>query len=134
MTKRPTRQRGELNSIRKPKAGRSAAATAARRKAFADAYLTNGHNATAAAIAAGFAAANAAKAGWRILRKPEVQRLVSTRAKQLAELADLNAANWAAELRAVALPIWAICSTPRESLFRWRNYLGTSRRLSLRSR
>lgn len=85
----------------RPKAGRSSRAGAARSAAFAASYLTNGHNATAAAIAAGYHAASARTAGWRLLRRPAVKLLLAARAEKLAELAELTTANWAAELRAV---------------------------------
>jgi hypothetical protein len=52
----------------KPKAGRSVAGTAARHAAFGEAYMTNGHNATAAAIAIGCAGTQLANAGWNCCR------------------------------------------------------------------
>lgn len=85
----------------KPKAGRSPLAAAARCAAFAEAYLTNGHNATAAAVAAGCTGSNLGNAGWKLLQKPAVQLLLAARAEKVAELAELNTENWAAELRAV---------------------------------
>lgn len=48
-------------------AGTSRKAVALRRKLFVDAYLTNGHNATQAAIAAGFSARTANRAGTRLV-------------------------------------------------------------------
>jgi phage terminase small subunit len=91
----------ESTTEKPTKAGRSSLAGAARNAAFSAAYLTNGHNATAAAIAAGCPAASARNAGWKMLRKPEVRLLIAARAEQLSEIAELNTANWATELRAV---------------------------------
>jgi hypothetical protein len=85
----------------KPKAGRSTLATAARIAAFAAAYMTNGHNATGAAKSAGCTGSQVANAGWKLLHHPEVQAILAASARRVSELADMNLANWAAELRAV---------------------------------
>lgn len=84
------------------RAGRSPEATAARHAAFVDAYLTNGHNAAAAALAAGFAGKGAKTAGWKMLQKPDVKALLAVRAAHVADLADMSVETWATELRAVA--------------------------------
>lgn len=84
------------------KVGRTAEANQARYLAFAEAYLTNGHNASAAAVAAGCTGSNMGNAGWKLLQKAEVQALIGARAKEIAELAGMTSATWAAELRAVA--------------------------------
>lgn len=84
------------------KAGHSRLAGAARCEAFAAAYLTNGHNATAAAIAAGCPPASAKNAGWKLLQKPEVKALLAVRAEKIAERAGMNAATWADQLQAVS--------------------------------
>ncbi len=82
-------------------AGRSQEATQARCIAFANAYLTNGHNAKAAAIAAGCKPGTAGNAGYRLLQKPAVKALLAVQAEQLADQAALNGANWAEVLRSV---------------------------------
>ena len=84
------------------KAGRSAGAVAQRRKLFVEAYLSNGHNAAQAAIAAGTGGKQPRAEGWKLLHHPEVQHLIATRAERVAELAEMNTATWARELRAVA--------------------------------
>jgi hypothetical protein len=84
------------------KAGRSAWAVAKRRKLFVEAYLSNGHNAAQAAIAAGTGGKQPRAEGWKLLHHPEVQHLIATRAERVAELAEMNTATWARELRAVA--------------------------------
>ena len=84
----------------KPKVGK--AGVDARNAAFVEAYLTNGQNAKAAAAAAGYSGSQLKHTGWRILQKPEVKRQIAERARQVAELAEMNTANWAAELCAVA--------------------------------
>ena len=75
------------------KAGRSAQAVAERQKTFVEAYLSNGHNAAQAAIAAG--------TGGKY-QKPAVQALLAKRAKEIAELVEMNTQNGAEELRAIA--------------------------------
>ncbi|HET6194605.1 MAG TPA: terminase small subunit [Acetobacteraceae bacterium] len=85
-----------------PRAGRSAAATAARYAAFAEAYMTNGQNAADAAAAAGCTGKHLKNAGWKLLQRPEVQALLAVRGRQVAELAEMTTENWAGELRAVA--------------------------------
>jgi phage terminase small subunit len=84
------------------KAGRSVAGTAVRHAAFVEAYLTNGHNATAAATAIGCAGKQLANAAWKLLHHPNVQRLLAARSREVAELAQMNTENWAAWLCAVA--------------------------------
>jgi hypothetical protein len=78
------------------------AGTAARHAAFVEAYLTNGHNATAAATAIGCAGRQLANAAWKLLHHPNVQRLLAARSRQVAEQHEMNTSNWAASLCAVA--------------------------------
>jgi phage terminase small subunit len=78
------------------------AGTAARHAAFVEAYLTNGHNATAAATAIGCTGKQIANAAWKLLHHPNVQRLLAARSREVAELAQMNTENWAASLCAVA--------------------------------
>lgn len=88
--------------VAKPKkTGHSPAAQAIRYAAFVEAYITNGQNASAAASAAGATGGRLGNAGYKLLQRPEVQQLLAARAEKVAELAELNTANWAAELRGV---------------------------------
>ena len=84
------------------KAGRSACAVAKRRKLFVEAYLSNGHNAAQAAIAAGTGGKRPRAAGWKLLHHPEVQRMIAERAQTVAERAEMSTEAWAYELRAIA--------------------------------
>lgn len=71
-------------------AGNSRAAAAQRRQRFIDAYLSNGHNATQAAITAGFSPKTACAQGQRLLRKVEVSGEIARAAKQAAVTAGLE--------------------------------------------
>ena len=84
------------------KAGASAQATAERRRLFVEAYLTNGHNGAEAAKAAGYASKHAKREAVRLLALPAVRSLVSARARQVAELAEMTTETWARDLRAIA--------------------------------
>jgi len=84
-----------------PRAGRSADAIAERRRQFVERYLANGHNAAAAAVAAGFSPKGAKKTGWQLLHEPDVAQAIQGRARELARLAELTTEQWAAQLRAV---------------------------------
>ena len=96
----------------KPKAKRKPTANRPRPKpkpsgdptadAFVEHYLTNNHNATAAARAAGLRARDYTSAGYRMLQKTAVRARLAERAQAVAELATMNTANWAAEVRALA--------------------------------
>ncbi len=84
------------------KAGRSAGAVAQRRKLFAEAYLSNGHNAAQAAIAAGTGGKQPRAEGWKLLHHPEVRRMIAERAQKVAEVVEMTTETWARELRAIA--------------------------------
>ena len=84
------------------KAGRSAGAVAQRRKLFAETYLSNGHNAAQAAIAAGTGGRQPRAEGWKLLHHPEVQRMIAERAQKVAEAAEMTTETWAREVRAIA--------------------------------
>ena len=84
------------------KAGRSAQAVAERQKTFVEAYLSNGHNAAQAAIAAGTGGKYPRAEGYKLMQKPAVQALLAKRAKEIAELVEMNTQNGAEELRAIA--------------------------------
>ena len=57
---------------------------------------------TAAARRAGYSAAGAGKAAWRLLRDPEVRRLVNEEMEKRAERVQLKQEDVVQELRAVA--------------------------------
>lgn len=66
-----------------------------KQKAFADAYLTNGGNATQAAIEAGYKEGTAYSIGWENLRKPEIAQYIAERqssieSKRLMTLQDIQ--------------------------------------------
>ena len=92
----------ENGPTKRVKAGASAQATAERRRLFVEAYLTNGHNGAEAARAAGYGARHAKGAAVRVLALPAVRALLAARARQVAELAEMNTDRWAADLMAVA--------------------------------
>lgn len=61
-----------------------------RRKAFIEAYLTNGGNASQAAVAAGFSEKTAGAAGSRLLKHVEVSTQIQQRRAKLAEKYELT--------------------------------------------
>jgi phage terminase small subunit len=83
------------------KAGRSAGAVAQRRRLFAEAFLSNGHNAAQAAIAAGTGGKQPRAEGWKLLHNPEVRRIIAARAQKVAEVAEMTTETWAAQVRAL---------------------------------
>ena len=76
---------------KRTKAGTSRVAAAARRAAFKAAYLANGHNATQAAITAGYSAKTAASQGQRLLRDVETSRELAEAAREVGDAAGLEA-------------------------------------------
>lgn len=79
MAKNPPKKEANVKN------GSSQAAAAGRRAIFIDAYLSNGQNATQAAIACGLSEKTAHSAGERMLRHVEVKGEIAKRAKDLAE-------------------------------------------------
>ncbi len=75
---------------RKPRAEIAVDKAAARRLAFARAYIANGRNATQAAIAAGLSAKTAGSSGQRMLKNVEVAALIAELAAPAAEIAGLT--------------------------------------------
>jgi len=69
----------------KPRAG-----TAERRQAFVQAYIANGHNATQAAIAAGYSEQTAYSQGQRLLRNVETQTELARLAHAVANITGLE--------------------------------------------
>ena len=72
------------------KAGTGKAAAAARREAFVQAYLANGHNATQAAITAGYSAKTAYSKGQQLLKRVETSRELAEMARKTGEDAGLT--------------------------------------------
>ena len=72
------------------KAGTSKASAAATRKAFVEAFLTNGENITKSAIEAGFSAKTAYQAGSRLLKDVRVSSEINRRRTEVIAAAELN--------------------------------------------
>lgn len=70
------------------KAGTSKLAAADRHKAFVEAYLSNGRNATQAAITAGYSPKTAAVKGSQLLTDVKISALVEVRAAAVQEAAE----------------------------------------------
>lgn len=85
MAKRPVKPRGKRSS--------SEASAAERRKLFVEALLSNGRNATQAALAAGFSPKSAHSQGGRLLRHVEVVALLQQRSAELAQKYELTTEN-----------------------------------------
>lgn len=77
-------------------------ATLLRRKVFVERWLTNGNNATEAAIYAGYSAHSANVRGSELLATSEVQELIGSRAQRLLKTAELSTERWAKEMAAIA--------------------------------
>jgi phage terminase small subunit len=73
------------------KAGSSQGSAAARRRIFADAYITNGGNATQAAIACGLSPASAGSTGQRMAKHAEVVAMIAEKQAALAQKYELTA-------------------------------------------
>lgn len=77
----------------KTKASSSKQAAADRRHAFVEAYITNGGNATQAALTAGFAPKSAYSQGHNLLKHHETIRMLEERRKNLAQKYELTTEN-----------------------------------------
>lgn len=89
---------------RKPrvKAGTSKSAALARRKAFAQAYITNGRNGTQAAITAGFSPNGADVTAAQLLGEPRVREMLAELAAPAAERAGVSIERTLQELARLA--------------------------------
>lgn len=94
--------RAAANPSRRPKAGTSRAAATNRRRLFARAYIANGHNATRAAIEAGFSAKTARSQGQRLLTDVDVRRELAEVAERSCLAADLGVDRTLQELACIA--------------------------------
>lgn len=72
---------------KKAKAGTSKASTAQRKALFVEAYITNGGNATEAAIAAGFTKRSAGSRGHELVKDREISAAISQRKAEALESA-----------------------------------------------
>jgi phage terminase small subunit len=104
MRRRPPRsaERQALHQKVERISGNSPAAALARYRAFAEAYLTNGQNATLAAEQAGYRGKRVTYAAWKLVRHPKVAAIIEARAREVSEAAAMSTENWARHLRAVA--------------------------------
>lgn len=75
---------------RKPMAGQTIESATSRKRAFVEAYLTNGGNASQAAVAAGFSEKTAGAAGSRLLKTVEVSTQLRQRRSELAQKYELT--------------------------------------------
>jgi phage terminase small subunit len=101
----------QLMSAKCVKAGNGQAAAAARRGVFVQAYMTNGHNATQAAITAGFSAKTAYSQGQRLLKHVEISGQLAEMAREAGNAAGLTVERVLEEVRRLSF------SDPRK-LFR----------------
>jgi hypothetical protein len=83
------------------RAGNSQVAAATRRRLVVENYLRNGHNATQAAIDAGYAPRNAKVTAARIMQCPDVRAEIAGRAAEVAEKAEMTTERWAQQVSAI---------------------------------
>jgi phage terminase small subunit len=100
-----------VSSTKRVKAGNGQAAAAARRGVFVQAYIANGHNATQAAITAGFSAKTAYSQGQRLLKHVEISGQLAEMAREAGNAAGLTVERVLEEVRRLSF------SDPRK-LFR----------------
>lgn len=82
----------------KPKNGTSKAAAMDKKRLFVEAYVTNGGNATDAAIQAGYTPGGAGKQGYRMTKDPEIVSMIETRKQQLFDRMDRERVSRAVEI------------------------------------
>jgi len=106
--------------------------TAERRQAFVQAYITNGHNATQAAIAAGYSPKGARVQGLRLLTNDNIQTELATLAEKTADAADVKAEDVLREAASIAFaPVpdepltWAVKVKALEMLMKHLNLFET---------
>lgn len=74
----------------KTKPGQRKVSVEQRRALFIEAFLSNGENATQAALAAGFSASSAASQGSRLLKNDKVSQEIARRRSEVLESAELT--------------------------------------------
>jgi len=89
-------------STKRVKAGTSKGAAAARKVAFAHAYIVNGMNGDAAAVTAGFSPKTAGQQASRLLKDVKVQALIAEATEKAAKIAGLNVERTLREIARVA--------------------------------
>lgn len=94
-------QRQKQKPLQGTKAGCSKEAAMARREQFIAAYLTNGNNGAAAAIAAGFSPACARQKAYVLLKDPAVAARVAKKQEMVAFEAGLSIERWAKEMACI---------------------------------
>lgn len=87
---------------KRTKNGTSGHSAEDRRRAFVEAFLSNGGNATQAALAAGFSAVSAARQGHRLSRDVRVSSEIDRRRTEIAATTELNTENLFREVRRLA--------------------------------
>ena len=73
-----------------------------KQQAFVDAYLSNGRNATRAAITAGYSKKMAGKIGPRMVGNSRIARVISARLEAASRRSDITCDRWLAEYALVA--------------------------------
>lgn len=76
--------------VKRVKAGTSREAAVLRRKLFVEAYIANGGNATDAAKRAGYSEKTAYRTGADLLKEPQVQEAIASRAEKVAKKYELT--------------------------------------------
>jgi phage terminase small subunit len=84
------------------KAGTSRQAAEDKRKAFVEAYLSNGGNATQAAITAGFSPKTAGVTGAKCLKDPRISSILANRQAEIAKTTELSTERLALEMRRIS--------------------------------
>lgn len=93
---------GKKSPGNRVKAGTSKAAADAKRLKFAEAFIANGHNATQAAIAAGYAENSAGVTGARMLKDAKVAAILAEHARKLADRFNVTTENVLREAARIA--------------------------------
>jgi phage terminase small subunit len=100
-----------VSSTKRVKVGNGQVAASARRGVFVQAYMANGHNATQAAITAGYSAKTAYSQGQRLLKHVEISGQLAEMAREAGNAAGLTVERVLEEVRRLSF------SDPRK-LFR----------------
>lgn len=85
------------------KAGTSKASADDKRKAFVEAFLSNGGNATKAALQAGYSAGGAAKQGYRMSKDPAILSEINKRRAEAAQKLEITSDRVLLEIARLAL-------------------------------
>ncbi len=84
------------------KAGTSKKSAEEKRKAFVEAYLSNGQNATQAAVSAGFSARSAGVSGAKLLKDVRISSVLANRQAEIAKVTELNTERLVTEISRIA--------------------------------